>query len=134
MAEVLIAKKRLERVALPVKAATKIQVGEGVCLDNTGDAVPASVSATLTTYGVCLKEADNTDGADGDIYVDAHGGEFAYAFANSAAADEITRLDKGTTCYWAGPNTVAKTDGTGARSAAGIVHDVDENGVWVKFT
>lgn len=134
MAEVLIAKKRLERVALPVKTATKIQVGEGVCLDATGDAVPASVSSTLTTFGVCLKEADNSNGADGDIYVDAHGGEFAYAFANSAGGDELTILDKDEPCYWAGPNTVAKTDGSGTRSFAGVVHDVDENGVWVKFS
>lgn len=134
MAEVLIAKKRLERIALPVKAATRIQVGEGVCLDATGDAVPASVSSTLTTFGACLKEADNREGADGDVYVDAHGGEFSYAFANSAGGDELTILDKDEPCYWAGPNTVAKTDAGGTRSFAGVVHDVDENGVWVKFS
>jgi hypothetical protein len=29
--------------------------------------------------------------------------------------------------------TVAKTDGTGARSVAGKVFDVDSGGVWVRF-
>lgn len=131
------ARKIANVVALPVKADAIINPGEGVCLDATGDAVPAADGvATLISFGVCFDQAvDNTGGADGDVYVRAHGGQgYAYALRNSAAgADFLAKSDRGATVYWAGANIVAKTDDTGARSAAGTLFDVDENGVWVVF-
>ncbi|CUH67985.1 hypothetical protein TG4357_03322 [Thalassovita gelatinovora] len=52
---------------------------------------------------------------------------------NSAAADEITIADIGNKAYAVDDQTVAKTDGTATRSPAGIIDDVDANGVWVRF-
>jgi hypothetical protein len=56
-----------------------------------------------------------------------------FHFANSADTDEITTADIGSNCYIVDDQTVAKTDGTGTRSIAGEVFDVDAQGVWVDF-
>lgn len=126
--------KEASHVSLAVKAATTIEAGDGVCLDATGFAVPAAVATGLVTYGVALEEHDNSDGANGDIRVDAHSGKRAFPFANSADADEITSADRGATVYWAGAQQVALTNGTNTRSAAGKVFEVDDAGVvWVTF-
>jgi hypothetical protein len=52
---------------------------------------------------------------------------------NSAAADLIAKADIGASCYVVDDQTVAKTNGGGARPRAGKVFDVDEYGVWVDF-
>ena len=54
-------------------------------------------------------------------------------FANSAATDAITLADIGKDCFIVDDQTVAKTDGSGTRSRAGRVFDVDADGVWVEF-
>ncbi len=56
-----------------------------------------------------------------------------FAYENSSAADEITKADIGKDCYIVDDQSVAKTDGTGTRSVAGKVFDVNSHGVWVKF-
>lgn len=55
-----------------------------------------------------------------------------FRFANSAAGDAITIAEAGAVCFIVDDQTVAKTDGTGTRSRAGIVEDVDALGVWVR--
>lgn len=59
--------------------------------------------------------------------------EGAFQYANSAAGDLIAIADIGTVCYIVDDQTVAKTSATNTRSPAGIVVDVDANGVWVRF-
>lgn len=59
--------------------------------------------------------------------------EGTFRFANSAAGDLIATADIGTVCYIVDDQTVAKTSATSTRSPAGIVEDVDANGVWVRF-
>ncbi len=56
-----------------------------------------------------------------------------FRFANSAAGDLIATADIGGPCYIVDDQTVAKTDGTGTRSIAGIIDGVDAQGVWVRF-
>ena len=75
--------------------------------------------------------ADNAGGQAGDLSVRTRKGVFR--FNNSAGADEITRAEIGDTCYVVDDETVAKTDDTGSRSAAGAIEDVDAIGVWVRF-
>ena len=70
-------------------------------------------------------------GADGDQSVTSMGG--IYPFANSASADALTRADINSVCYIVDDQTVAKTNGGGTRSSAGIVYDVDSRGVWVEL-
>jgi len=114
----------------PVKASTKIYAGALVCLDASGWAVPGSVATTLTVLGRADALADNSAGANGDINVQVRRGIFQWK--NSASSDEITRAEIGDTAYIVDDETVAKTDGSSARSAAGIIIDVDAQGVWIE--
>lgn len=114
----------------PVKAATKLYAGALVCLDASGWAVPGAAATTLIAIGRAEDLADNSAGANGAINVTARRGVFRWK--NSAAGDAITRAEIGDTCYVVDDETVAKTNGTNTRSAAGIIRDVDAQGVWVE--
>lgn len=114
-----------------VAATKKIFEGSLVCLNATGFATPGAVATTLKADGIALKTVDNTNGADGAVSVETVKGTFR--FDNSAAGDAITRADIGGTAYIVDDQTVAKTNGTNTRSAAGTIVDVDANGVWVRI-
>lgn len=113
-----------------VKGATEIFAGALVALDANGFAVPGATATDLTADGRAEEHVENA-GADGDVQVEVRKGTFR--FANSAGADEIVAADIGATCYIVDDQTVAKTDGTATRSAAGTVMDVDADGVWVRI-
>lgn len=115
-----------------VAAAAKIFAGALVCLNATGYAVKGATATGLKAQGRAEEQVDNTSGADGALSIKVAKGVFR--FANSAAGDAITAAEIGSTCYIVDDQTVAKTDGTGTRSAAGKIVDVDVNGVWVQFT
>lgn len=112
-------------------ANAKIYAGSIVVLNATGYAAPGSTATGLKARGMAEEQVDNTGGADGAKTVRVRNGVFR--FGNSAAADEITIADIGNNCYIVDDQTVAKTDGTGSRSVAGKIVDVDSHGVWVKF-
>lgn len=114
-----------------IAADTVIFAGALVCLSATGFAVPGSTATTLTADGVANDTVDNTDGANDALQVPVERGVFR--FANSAAADAITRAEIGDNCYIVDDQTVAKTDGTASRSVAGKIEDVDAQGVWVRI-
>lgn len=116
--------------AFPVKAGAHIYAGALVVLD-AGKARPAATALGLVAVGRAESEVNNSAGQDGDETVTVKRGTFR--FANSAAADAITLAQVGSTCYIVDDETVAKTDGTGTRSAAGTVVDVDAAGVWVRI-
>jgi hypothetical protein len=113
----------------PVAAATKIFAGSMIALDATGYAVPAGTAGAGPARAIAKQEIDNTDGADGALRVE--GERTVGAFGNSAAADLIARADIGATAYVVDDQTVAKTDGGATREAAGVIVDVDADGVWV---
>jgi len=115
----------------PVAASTKVFAGALVCINASGFAVPGSTSATLKARGVAQEYVDNSAGAAGDLRVETRRGVFP--FANSASADEITRADIGATAYIVDDQTVAKTSATNTRSVAGVIRDVDSDGVWVEI-
>ncbi|MFP5423415.1 MAG: hypothetical protein ACLGID_18410 [Gammaproteobacteria bacterium] len=115
----------------PVAAATRIFGGSLVCLNAAGNVVPGSTSATLKARGVAQEHVDNRDGAAGDLRVESRRGVFP--FANSTSTDEITRADIGASAYIVDDQTVAKTSATNTRSIAGVIRDVDSNGVWVEI-
>ncbi|MDQ2084650.1 hypothetical protein RA307_31100 [Xanthobacteraceae bacterium Astr-EGSB] len=116
---------------LPVKANAKIYAGAMVAVDAAGYAVPAATSTTLKVVGRADALADNAGGVDGAIKVKVSCGIFR--FANSSAGDLIALADVNGTCYAVDDQTVAKTNGTNTRSAAGIIFDVDAQGVWVRI-
>lgn len=56
-----------------------------------------------------------------------------HRYKNSSAGDLIAVADIGTVCYIVDDEQVAKTNGTNTRSPAGVVDQVDAQGVWVRF-
>ncbi|MCL7931635.1 hypothetical protein [Halomonas llamarensis] len=116
---------------LALAAGAVVYAGGMVAMAANGFVNAASTATGLTAVGVATHYQDNTTGDNGDQHVDVQRGFFG--FANSAGADEVTRADIGQVCYMVDDETVAKTSGTDTRSPAGIVDDVDGNGVWVNI-
>jgi hypothetical protein len=114
-----------------VAADAVIFMGALVALNAAGHAVPASTATGLVADGVAEEPVDNTGGAAGDLNVKVRKGIFR--FANSAGGDEITIAHIGDTAYIVDDETVALTDGTSTRSAAGTIVDVDSDGVWIRI-
>lgn len=117
------------RRALAVAASTMCYAGTIAVMNASGYAAPASTATGLVALGVFASQVDNSAGANGDEVAEIERGFFR--FANSADADEITAADIGSLCYLVDDQTVALTDGTSTRSVAGIIDDVDAQGVWV---
>lgn len=113
----------------PVAAATKIFAGSLVVL-NAGNAEPGSTATGLAAVGRADESVDNSAGAAGDERVKVRRGVFRFA---NDGTDTVTRSHIGGSAYVVDDQTVAATDGTGTRSAAGTIVDVDDAGVWVKF-
>lgn len=113
----------------PVAASACLYAGGMVALNAIGYAVPASASAALTVLGVADGYADNRAGADGDLRVSVKVCG-AFHLANDGSID---RTHIGKAAYAVDDQTVAATDGTGTRPAAGTIRDVDATGVWVAF-
>ena len=104
-------------------ANAKIFVGAIVVLNAARFAQPAGVGAGLLAVGRSTSFVDNTGGADGALRAHVDAGTF---LLNSAAgADLIGQADIGNLCYLVDDNTVAKTNGGGARSVAGVIFDID---------
>lgn len=117
--------------SVPVAAAKKIYAGALVALDASGNATPGAAATTLIGLGRAESLVDNSAGSAGDVSVEVRKGVFR--FGNSASGDLITRAEIGDNAYIVDDQTVAKTDGTGTRSVAGKIVDVDAGGVWVAF-
>jgi len=115
---------------VPVKAGAVIIAGFAAVVDATGHAVPVSVASDLTYLGRYEDSVDNTNGADGDVYVLVRN-DSAFHFANSSS-DPVVQASFGKACYLQDGETVAATDGAGKLSKAGRVVGIDENGVWVE--
>lgn len=115
----------------PVAADTVIYAGALVAQNAAGNAVPGSTATGLTALGRAEARVDNSGGSAGDKLVNIRRGIFR--FKNSGGADLIAGDDIGKTAYIVDDETVALTDGSSARSAAGKIYDVDAQGVWIEF-
>ncbi len=112
----------------PVAAGKKIFAGAIVVLSATGYAEPGATAVGLLARGRAEEQVDNTAGVDGAVSIRVRRGIFQYANDGS-----ITRANITGTAYIVDDQTVAATDGTATRSAAGEIVDVDADGVWVWF-
>jgi hypothetical protein len=121
--------KDTETLAVLVGGGAKIYAGALIAANATGFAVPGAVATTLTYLGRAEHSADNTAGADGAKTVTVRRKK-AFKWLNHGA-DPVTQADLGKTCYIVDDQTVAKTNGTNTRSAAGKVVGIDTDGVWV---
>lgn len=119
-------------IAHPMKANAKIFAGAIVALDG-GYAVPGRTATGLVAVGRANRQADNTGGADGALFVTVERRE-VFLFENMAT-DLVDRTMIGSDCYVVDDQTVAATNGgnPATRSIAGTVVDVDDAGVWVEF-
>jgi hydroxyacyl-ACP dehydratase HTD2-like protein with hotdog domain len=115
---------------LPVAAATRIWAGALVSINASGLAVPASTATTQKIAGRAEATVDNLSGLAGDKVIVVSRG--AFKFENSASGDAIVQADVGNVVYAVDDQTVAKTSGTNTRSPAGIVLQIDPDGVFVE--
>ena len=112
--------------ALTIYAAEKMYVGGMLARDYAGEAHMASDTLGLRIVGICPENVDNTD--DGETVspplLDV------YRMNNSATYPVVAAM-AGLPCYVEDDNTVGST--STHLVAAGIVIDVDDDGVWVDF-
>lgn len=111
-----------------VAASQRIFQGAVVVLNATGFAEPASTATGLIARGIAQGQVDNSQGADGDEAITCRRG--VSLLVNDGS---VTRADIGADAYLVDDQTVANTDGTGTRSVAGEIIDVDTDGVWVQI-
>lgn len=112
-----------------VAAATLIFAGAMVMRDASGNLIEGQTATGMIGAGRAEAQVDNSAGAAAALTCDIRTGIFRWG--NSASSDEITKADIGAVCYAVDDQTVAKTDGDGTRSPAGIIEGVDTSGVWV---
>jgi len=97
--------------------------GAGVAVDGNGEAVAPTATTGLRTVGRAEEQVDNT--SDGEV-VTVRAGCFKW---KNSSGDALAESHIHTYCYWEDDETVCAT-GSG-KSIAGIVVDVDSDGVWV---
>lgn len=121
-----------ETFAVPLAGDVVAYSGALICRDSadSGLGKPGAVSTTLKPIGVAQRQVSSAGLADGAVSVTVRRG--TWRFKNSAAGDAITAADIGGTAWIVDDETVAKTNGTDTRSAAGRIEDVDAQGVWVR--
>lgn len=115
-------------VVVPMAAATTIYAGALVAANASGNAVPGSTVTTLTYLGRAEEQVVNS-GSAGDKSVTVRRGK-AFKWKNSGS-DPVTQASQGKTVYIVDDETVAATNGTNTRSAAGVMVGLDSDGVWV---
>lgn len=116
-------------VSVPIAGGQLIRAGVIVGVNANGLALEGKTEADLTYIGRSELYVDNTAGADGAQSVQVRRGA-AFKWAN-AADDPVTQACFGKPCFIEDNQTVAKTNGSGTRSQAGIVVGVVADGVWV---
>ncbi len=124
-----------ERVVIPNLALNEFELDEDVvlfvggiaCMNGDGYVVAGETATGLIPVGVVQRFADNTGGDAGDVRGKAKPGVFR--FVNDG--DAIVAADKGSVCYIVDDQTVDIDDGGATRSKAGVIVDVDADGVWV---
>lgn len=117
--------------SLPMADDAIIFAGGIVMLNASGYAVPGATATGQVCAGRAEKYVDNTNGGNGGANIEVKRGVFK--FKNSSSGDAITIAEIGDTCYIVDDETVAKTNGTNTRSAAGTITGVDSDGVWVRM-
>jgi hypothetical protein len=114
----------------PVNGGSTLWKGGIGCLqDSDGHAVPGATATNLRCAGR-VEETIVNSGADGAKRVHIREGTFKWA--NATAGDAIVQSDVGDYAYIVDDQTVARLSATEARSPAGIIRQVDSDGVWVE--
>lgn len=116
-------------VSLPM-AAVSVFAGSLVVANASGFVTKGAVATTLTYLGRAEESKDNSAGSAGDKSIMVRRKQ-AFKWKNSGA-DPVLQASLGKVCYIVDDETVASTNGTNTRSQAGIVVQLDSDGVWVE--
>lgn len=118
-----------QTLSLKMKGSTTFYAGALVMLNAGGFALPGAAAASQTAAGRA-KVTKTNSGSDGDVSIEVERGTFKF---ENYGSDPVVQGDVLKTCYIFDDETVAHSDGTGARSAAGKVIALDaDGGVWVQ--
>ena len=117
-------------LALPLAAGALVLAGTMAVANADGFVEMATLADDLTYLGRFEEAVDNSAGDDGDKTAQVRRKK-VFCWENHGA-DLVTQASLGQLCYIVDNQTVAATDGTGTRSAAGIVLAIDSDGVWVE--
>jgi hypothetical protein len=109
-------------------ASKKFFAGSLACINASGYLTPGATATTLKAAGRVEAYADTTGLSAGDVKVLVRRG--CFKFAN---AGDIVIADTLGTAYIVDDQTVAGDDGTGTRSVAGKIIEVESDGVWVEI-
>jgi len=120
--------KQTDILVIGVGAGVRIFAGSLIALSATGFAIPGKTATGLTYVGRAEESVDNTTGGDGAVFVKVHRNR-AFKWANDGTVTQARLLKP---VYIVDDATVAATDGTGTRSAAGLLVGIDSDGVWVE--
>ena len=113
----------------PMAAGVKIFAGALVVLDS-GLATPGRTDSDLVAVGRAEEIKDNSTGVDGEQTVKVFRGVFRF---ENDLNDTVDRSHIGGQAYIVDDQTVASNNDGGNRSPAGIIRDVDGNGVWIEI-
>jgi predicted deacylase len=110
----------------PMAASTTIYQGSLVMLD-AGVAKPGATATGKFAAGRAMET--KTSAASGTTYIKVETGVFKFA---NEAGDAVDANDVGAVAWIVDDQTVAETNGTSTRSPAGIIRQLDSDGVWVQ--
>lgn len=120
--------KHAQVIGVPAAANVKVHAGAIVVATAAGFGAPGSTATTLTYLGRAEESVDNTGGANGAAQILVRR-QAAFKWANDGS---ITQAHLGKTAYIVDDQTLAATDGTGTRSAAGRILGIESDGVWIE--
>ncbi len=112
------------RFSVPLQADAVVFQGGLVCVDTSDSrlGVPGATSTTLIPAGIALESVDNTGGVDSALSVEVEAGAFVF---ENLGADAVDAADLFATVYIVDDQTVAATNGSSSRSAAGTLVGFD---------
>jgi hypothetical protein len=108
-------------LSVPVAATARIFAGSLVCIGADGYAVPAADTAGLLLAGVATAQADNRNGADGDLSVVVRR-RGRFRFGSGSALDQSSL---GAKAYALDDQTIALTGDATNHVAAGVIDKVE---------
>lgn len=97
---------------------------------DAGYAAPGATATGKVAAGLADETVDNTAGAAGDLTIRVKPGIFKFV---NLGADPVVAAGVGTDCYIADNQSVAATNGGSTRSRAGVVVQLDSDGVYVQL-
>jgi hypothetical protein len=129
-ADRLVRTREVNKLSMPVKTNTVIYAG-ALVFNDAGYARGGVPTQITPVVGVAEKNCNNNPGSNGAINCPINTGE-AVGLVNGAGGDALTDANYMQPVYAIDDQTVGATSGGGTRPIAGILINIDSNGLcWV---